>query len=65
MFYYINEPIEGGGTAFPFADNVTYNSSVSILSLYSACWASSIENFKIEKTKLNICKDGSQNLGEM
>ena len=31
MFYYLNEPIEGGGTAFPFADNVTYDSSVRIL----------------------------------
>ena len=28
MFYYLNEPAEGGGTAFPFADNVTYDDSV-------------------------------------
>ena len=30
MFYYLNEPLEGGGTAFPFADNETYNDVVSI-----------------------------------
>lgn len=32
MFYYLNEPAEGGGTAFPFADNATYDDSVIILS---------------------------------
>ena len=29
MFYYLNEPVEGGGTAFPFADNETYDDVVS------------------------------------
>ncbi|XP_028391507.1 transmembrane prolyl 4-hydroxylase-like [Dendronephthya gigantea] len=27
MFYYLNEPTKGGGTAFPFADNITYDIS--------------------------------------
>jgi hypothetical protein len=31
MFYYLNEPTEGGETAFPFADNVTYDDSVRIV----------------------------------
>ena len=50
MFYYLNEPIEGGETAFPFADNVTYDSSVRIL--VHVCLVASFvhEHFGIDRS---------------